>query len=235
MISTTKIIKEFRRIKAIDFIASSRIGTTGIGKTFEDNLGVIENCKKDPDFDGFEVKSQRFLAGSPITMFTKQFSSPKGANKILTSSFGNTDSTYAPLKNLHASMFTNKESIVYGRYKFTIKLNRREQKLFLEVRDLNSRILNNECYYTYEDLQAFKLKNTFIVWANFGPEPAMVFFSFSFDKLLDAIDNGAVQFDIRVGIFRTGEFIGKPHDHGNGFRLMKEAIPSLFDNVLDVE
>lgn len=244
MISTTKIEKEFRRIKALEFIKSNRIGNTGIGKTFEDHLGVIENNLKDSDFDGFEVKSQRFLAGSPITLFTKQFTYPSGANKILTSTYGNADATYKKFKVLHASMFSSRNSLVYGKYNFTMKLDRRARKLFLEIRDLNSNLLNRDCYYTYDDLKAIKLNNTFIVWANrrkidghehFHFTHAKVFFNFSFERLLDAIDNGALQFDIRVGIFRTGALIGKQHDHGNGFRLMKDAIPHVFENVLDLE
>lgn len=61
MIDKVKIIKEFNRIKDLGFIKSNRSHNTGIGKTFEDHLGVIENNDRLPDFAGFEVKSQRAL------------------------------------------------------------------------------------------------------------------------------------------------------------------------------
>lgn len=46
MLSKDKIIAEFKRIQSIGFIKSNRSHNTGIGKTFEDYLGVGENTTK---------------------------------------------------------------------------------------------------------------------------------------------------------------------------------------------
>ena len=53
MMDKELIINEFNRIKALGYLKSRRTHNTGIGKTFEDYLGVDENNNKAPDFAGF--------------------------------------------------------------------------------------------------------------------------------------------------------------------------------------
>ena len=67
-----KIKFEFDRIKDLGFIKSTRQNNKdgGIGNTFEDYLGVEENNLRDPDFEGFEIKTKRFMNSSYITLFS---------------------------------------------------------------------------------------------------------------------------------------------------------------------
>lgn len=95
-----KIISEFNRIKNLGFIKSTRSHNTGIGKTFEDNLGITENNLKDSDFEGFEVKSQRFIANSKITLFTKSPSFPDHANNYLRLNYGKPDKEFPEISTL---------------------------------------------------------------------------------------------------------------------------------------
>ena len=44
-----QIIERFKQIKALGFIKSNRKNNTGIGKTFEDYIGVLENNIDEPD------------------------------------------------------------------------------------------------------------------------------------------------------------------------------------------
>jgi hypothetical protein len=56
---TTRLEKEFQRIKAMGFIPNVKQDSNdgGAGNTFEKWLGVRENNLKEPDFEGFEVKT----------------------------------------------------------------------------------------------------------------------------------------------------------------------------------
>lgn len=54
----------------------------GIGNTFEDLLGVKENNKKEADFEGIEIKSQRFLNNSYVTLFSKSPDYPKKSEQL---------------------------------------------------------------------------------------------------------------------------------------------------------
>ena len=84
MESLNKVKFEFERIKNLGFVKSNRINNKdgGIGNTFEDYLGVSENNLRDPDFEGFEVKTQRQITSSYITLFSKSPSFPKGTSLI---------------------------------------------------------------------------------------------------------------------------------------------------------
>ena len=61
MMDENLIVEKFREIKELGFVKSKRPYSTGIGKTFEDYLGVTENNEIGPDFAGFEVVSKRNL------------------------------------------------------------------------------------------------------------------------------------------------------------------------------
>ena len=64
--------KEFAKVKDMGFIDSKRFHATGIGKTAEDLLGVIENNKTSADYKGLiELKSARELSKAMVTLFWK--------------------------------------------------------------------------------------------------------------------------------------------------------------------
>lgn len=62
------MVERFHTIKNLGFVKSRRSNNTGIGKTFEDYIGVIENNLEEPDFAGFEIKSHRSMSQSYITL-----------------------------------------------------------------------------------------------------------------------------------------------------------------------
>ena len=53
------IISKFKEVKSLEYVPSNRANNTGIGKTFEDYIGVVENNLDEPDLAGFEIKSHR--------------------------------------------------------------------------------------------------------------------------------------------------------------------------------
>lgn len=44
--------QEFIRIKNMGYVKSTRVGVTGVGKTFEDLLGKEEDTQGMPDYNG---------------------------------------------------------------------------------------------------------------------------------------------------------------------------------------
>jgi hypothetical protein len=67
-----EFVPAYNRIKAKGFIKSHRKGDTGVGHTFEQELGLTENCISGPDIDGKELKAARKGAGGKQTLFTKE-------------------------------------------------------------------------------------------------------------------------------------------------------------------
>ena len=83
MTNKEKIIQAFFQVKSMGWVRSHRSNNTGIGKTFEDCIGVIENNLNEPDLFGFEIKAHRGASASYVTLFTKSPSFSSGANAYL--------------------------------------------------------------------------------------------------------------------------------------------------------
>jgi len=241
-----KIINEFHRIKELGFIKSNRKHNTGIGKTFEDYLGVAENNLKDSDFEGFEIKSQRFLSDSKVTLFTKSPSFPKRANNYIRDKYGEFDETFPDKKFIHSSFYANRYNTYLDKYGFKIHMKENERKMYLLIKDLKKNIiLENEIYYKFDDIEKSikKLNKLFVVTAetktirdleHFHYTKAEVFINFKSDLFWDYIKNGIIQYDIRIGIYKSGKKIGTQHDHGSGFRINRGKLPELFENSFKI-
>ena len=244
--SIQKIEKEFNRIKGLGFIKSNRVHNTGIGKTFEDYLGVKENNIKDADFDGFEVKSQRELSASYITLFTKSPSSPTGANAYLKDAFGRGDAKFPHLKALHTSSFGDSWNTVHETYDMKLSVNRDCKNISLIIKEFSSElVLSDNIHWSFDDLRTGlnKMKSLFVVTAEtekrkdgeyFHYTKAKVYHNVLFDKFLELLEEGFIQFDIRIGVYKTGKAIGKPHDHGSAFRIKKENIHQIYEEVIEI-
>ena len=248
--NTEKIVKEFRRIKSLGFIRSNRPKNKdgGIGNTFEDYLGVIENNLKDPDLEGFEVKSKRELNSSYMTLFSKSPTSPKKANNILKNRFGEfRDPNFPELKKLYASIFGNRESIVYEKYKMQMIVEYKNEKLILKVSDLDGNLLFDDTYWTFDSLKKAcnKLKDLFVVFAeqkieedihHYHYKSSTVYFEFSFEDFIKGIEDGRIMFDIRMGVHKNPEKrnYGTTHDHGSGFRIQTEKIIELYKEKIEI-
>ena len=50
----------------------------------------------------------------------------------------------------------------------------------------------------------------------------------TFQKFIQFVKEGLVVYDIRIGVYGTGSSKGKTHDHGSGFRVLKNNIPNVF-------
>lgn len=247
MVNKKLIVSEFRRIKALGYVKSRRMHNTGIGKTFEDYLGVDENNDKAPDFMGFEVKSKRLKSNSYLTLFTKSPSSPKLVNTYLRDTYGEPYGNNVMLKKLHTSIFANKFNSYRDRYGFKIVNDKVNEKILIEIKDLNADIVDRSVSWTYMDLNICllrKLKALFFVYADtkievgveyFHYKRAEIFLTPSLNRFIELIDSGKVMIDIRIGSYKSGKNMGKPHDHGTAFRILPADLLSLYEENFVVE
>ena len=83
-----KFKEAMKEIRDRGFIESHRKGDTGIGKTLEDELGVVENSVQAADLGKVELKANRKNSNSKITLFTKS-PDKRGVNsKVLRAKYG---------------------------------------------------------------------------------------------------------------------------------------------------
>ena len=249
MTNKDKIISSFHTVKKLGFVKSHRRNNTGIGKTFEDYVGVVENNFDKPDLYGYEIKSHREEAKSYITLFTKSPSFPKGANSYLKEKFGTPYEENPELKKLHTSMFADKTNNYSGKYAFKLINDTNEKCIFIAVFSLKTKeIIDKSCGYTYADIEKVmkkKLKNLFYVTAEtkkdrkgteyFFFNKADIYEAPSFKKFLTMLENGLIMYDIRIGSYQSGANYGKAHDHGSGFRVLEKNLCKLYSTHKKIE
>lgn len=231
------------------WIKSNRSHDTGIGKTFEDLLEKEEDNLAYPDLADLEIKAQRMDSSSKMTLFTKSPIYPLRANTYIRDNFGVEDEHYDGIKIIHTSFYGNRINTYKATYGFKLEANDENEKLYLRIYDNNSIPIEteNEIYWTYKsiaDILSTKIHNIGFVEAKtrksdegeeFLYEKLTILMKPSMEKFIHNINNGTIQFDIRIGAYRTGRNQGKPHDHGSGFRISKKDFHKLYDVVETIE
>lgn len=232
--------KDFSLVKSKGFIESHRTHNTGIGKTFEDVIGIVENNSSLADYQGIlEIKSKRDLSKSMLTLFTKSPSNPKGANSYLRETYGHADKNN--MKIVHTTISATKFNTFFSKIGFKLEVDEKAEKIFILIKNLkNNKIIDNSIYYTFADLKNIietKCENIAFINADTKIKSGKEFFYFkeaillkdlTFQKFIQFVKNGLIVYDIRIGVYGSGSSKGKTHDHGSGFRVLKNNIPKVF-------
>lgn len=235
--------KDFLAIKQKDWVLSNRIHDTGIGKTFEDLIGINENNNFLADYKSvLELKSKRELSESMVTLFTKAPSFPKKVNSILREKYGQPDEDAEGMKILHTTISGSKFNTFINKLGFKLEVDEKERKIFIIIKDLQSdKLEDSTIYYTFEDIEEIiekKCKYIAYITAENKKENGKEYFKFTnaillsgltFKKFIESVKNGLIVYDIRLGVYRSGKNKGKTHDHGSGFRILKNNINQVFE------
>ncbi|MDR1663401.1 MAG: MvaI/BcnI family restriction endonuclease [Clostridiales bacterium] len=215
-------VDEFRKIKNMGWIPTHRAGPTGIGKTLEDLLGIVENNADKPDFGEYELKSMRTNATSMLTIFTKTPEPPR-ANGVLLQKYGyrSTEVYGNDSKVLHATLSADRFTSVRGTNQ--LKISCEKDGIYFESQEGLENI-----YYRRETLQRCfnrKYRGIFVyAYADskgrgrteaFHFVKAYAVSGFSYDEFAELLEKGVIKIDIRIGQYPDGRI----HDHGTGFRI----------------
>lgn len=237
MITLDEFIEKFNEIKNMGWIKTHRKGTTGIGKTLEDLLGIAENNIQGPDFGQYELKSKRKNANSMLTLITKSPDQPEKANTQLRLKFGYSSKAYDNTeKVLHATLSANK---------FT-PISNTGKSLKVVCDDNNISILSNENIIeaswnieTLKNVMTAKLGDQFVfvraesrgIGENeeFLFSEAYLLDGFNSDAIIKLVKNGDILVDLRIGQYHNGKNKGKTHDHGTGFRIFEKSYHLIFN------
>ncbi len=225
-----EIIKKLKEINSMGWIKTHRAGTTGIGKTLEDLLGIKENNIPSSNTHTIELKSTRENSSSMITLFTKS-PLPRGANSKLLDRFGYPSSIEGGKKILQTTV----NALSFNKLKDNIGFKIDFQNDEINLIDINSEILG---YWNKEILKKSferKLPNVLYVKAKsrgsgsneeFWFYKAWLLNGFSFDNFIMLIKEGVILIDIRIGQYPNG----KIHDHGTAFRVLPNKLDLCFNN-----
>lgn len=234
--------KDFLTIKSKGFVPSNRTHDTGIGKTFEDLMQIVENNNHLADYKGIlELKSKRVLSESMFTLFTKSPSFPKGVNSKIREKYGKPDKKFPGCKVVHSTVSTLKFNTFLEKYGFKLEIDKTAEKISMLIKDLaKDEILEKDIYHSFADLKNIieeKCKYMTIIYADTKKRNGIEFFHFTkailltgltFSKFIDLVEQGVIVYDIRLGVYSSGKNAGKPHDHGSGFRVLKKNLDKTF-------
>lgn len=233
-----KELKEkFQEIKDAGWHKATRDNDTGIGKTFEDLLDKNEDNISAPDYEDIEVKSQRALTSSMLTLFTKSPTYPRGINSFLREEYGNYSEKYVGKKILFTTISAKKFNTHVSGHDFKIKVDRDNKRLVLQIRKNDSKAMVFEnAYWSFDVLAKTlekKLKHIAYVTADVDVRDGINYFNyrkiqfindFTFENFLIALENGDLFIDIRIGVYGSGKKEGKTHDYGTGFRIQPTKL-----------
>lgn len=222
------LVKKLLIIRDRGLIKTHRAHDTGIGKTLEDLLGIKENNLRLPDIGEIELKAKRVDSGSMLTVATKS-PLPKGVNKILFEKYKYRDK--------------------YGKYSLhsTVRGSRKNRQGLRVVFKDNKLILKNpynvEAYWPisiFDEVLKSKSNKILLIFAETRGERKTMAEKFHFTeayllsglnikKFKSAIEKDGLKVDIRIGVYRSGKYKGRYHDHGTGFRINKKDFLKIFD------
>lgn len=237
-----KFQSDFLKVKKMGWVRSHRSHNTGIGKTFEDVIGVKENSSQSADYmDSLELKSQRDFTGSMITLFTKSPDHPPLANSFLRETYGTTSDSDPRMKIIHTTVSGSRYNTYKEKIGFKLEVDEKENKVFILVKDLKTgEILDHSIYYNFDTIRPLvesKCRNIAYIEAETKTENGQEFFKYnsavlltncSFSKFIEAVKQGIILYDIRIGVYKSGTSKGRTHDHGSGFRIKKADIGKVF-------
>jgi len=225
------IIKKLQYIKTLGFVPSKYSHDGGVGNTLEELLGIKENNIKLPDLGIVEIKTKQVDSKSMLTLMSKT-PKPRGINRELFNSYSRVSK-----KDKIRRLYTT----IYGSH-----LNIRRFKVVFDndkLRIINPR--NIDAYWLTKDILeqlTTKANKILLVLAlrkgekkdnnlKFHYYEAHLLSGLNDTRIKQAIENGKLKIDIRIGADKTGKKIGKYHDHGTGIRISTKDYLSLFDST----
>ena len=236
-----KLNQEFKRIREMGYVKSTRNGYTSVGKTLEDLLGKKEETLTTPDYYGIELKTKIGYSNSYTTLFNL---TPDGNLVIerLSQTYGYPDKILKNKKVLNISI-TSTPTLVANRYFFNLKVDYFQRKLKLIIQNKFGDILEEHITWSFDNLKERleqKLKYLALVNAWSTTRNNEKYYKYyqikyyklrDFDKFIELIDKGIIRVSIKMGVFRTGIKKGLSHDRGTSFELKPLDFYMLFERI----
>lgn len=222
-------VNRLQEIQSMGYLATHRPGPTGIGKTLEDLLGIVENNIDIANATFAELKSARRNSLTMLTLFTKAPLPPE-ANSRLLKGYGYATATSGGEKVLHTTTFATHYNTLRGETGFKVKVQ--PDKVSLSSSD--GAELGYWDQTTLKQCFEKKLHHVLYVMADtrgrgkieeFWFNEAWLLSGFDYYGFAEALKEGTVCVDVRIGQYPNG----KPHDHGTGFRVLPSKFGLCFE------
>ena len=242
--NTKKLVEEFKKIAAKRWIKSISKSFGSIGITFEKELGKTPDALYFPDYYGIEVKCTSRYSRYPLFLFTTAFDGPTfpEINRIV-EKYGYYDKDFKDKKVLFAKLNCQEKTIINNKYKFSLEVDQKEEKLYLVVYDLEDNLNEKKSFVylsTIYNHLSLKLNTLAIIKAStktINNEKYFRYYSIgiykliSFRRFLDLLVAGEIDVSLISRISKSGEDKGRYRNKNLVFQIKKKNIEKLFKKV----
>jgi len=257
-ITKEQLIQLLKEVRSQGWMQSGRQGNCGgVGNTLEDCLGIKENNLPIPNAAEWELKCQRKKGGSLLTLFHMEPSPQalKFVPAMLLPDYGWPHKKAGGLYGESEMSFRQTiNAACFSERGFKVVVDRGERKVMVsfDSSQVSERLqpwlqlvasrrglseLNPQPYWGFDDLfhkAGSKLKNCFYVLVDhkfvegieyLKYEEIYMLRTLSINHFISAIEDGHifVDFDARTG-----------HNHGTKFRIPREHLPDLYEEVKEI-
>lgn len=240
-----KLKKQFVEIQQKGWIKSIISGNSSVGRTFETLLGNNENSLEIPDYNGIEIKTKSSIKNIFTTLFNYK---PEGLyykeTERIKDTYGYPDRNFPIYKVLNNSVFCNNKTTIGNRYKFELKVDRDERKIFLYIYDSKDKLLEKDVYWDFDTLKEKlyrKLEYLAYVHAIKKYSKNGIYFKYTkikfyklkgFEEFIKLIEQGKIRVTFKVSVYKKGKKKGKTYDHGTGFDIKEDDLLELYDEII---
>lgn len=229
------------------WIKSIDKGSGSIGLTFERNLNKKPDSTFFPDYAGIEIKCTTRYSRFPLSLLSLAFEGPTypEINRIL-SLYGYPDYKYRNKNVLKVDVSCGSIKKC-GNYKFALYLDEIENKIYLEVYDLEDNLLERKSFlYLDSFLKHIKLKLSLlaIIKASkkvIDEETYFRYYKFTGyklvenSKIIELLKNGTIFATLESRVGKSSYNSGKYKNKNLVFKINKEDINKLFIKINELD
>lgn len=223
------------------WIKSLRNGPTGVGYTFETLLGLSENSIPFPDYCDIEIKTHRKSSNSLINLFNYN---PIGDNsyqlKYIYERYGYPSKKDANIRVFNISLYCNYRKSLSNRFSLTLSVCREQEKLFLEVYDIDGKLYERNTFWEFSNLKDklygklsylayITVSNKFINGQEFFRYDNICFYKLrNFETFLCLLEQGKICISFKVGGHIITDFPWQIDSHGTSFCIKCRDLQLLY-------
>lgn len=238
------LIKNFMKIANNGWIEGINNNTNSIGLTFEKQLKKDTDSMFLPDYEDIEIKCKSRFSNYPITLFTQAFDGPNlyETNEIL-ERYGKIDYQYKNRKTLITNLKFKERTLFNNKYYFKLKMDRKNEKVFLHVYDTEYNLLEEKSYVEFKTLKTkleLKLSHMALILASkkiinnkqyHRYYKITIFKLLSFEHFIKLLENDVIKVILECRISRSGIDSGRQRNKNLVFQIDQNNLDKLFQKI----
>ncbi len=222
-----ELIGKLRGVASKGWIKTKRKGDTGIGFTLESELEIEANSSQTPDFKGVEIKSTRESSNVRFTLFSKTpFYNPMDRIQCL-ENFGYLDNNNRLSLNITLNYgYANNQGwlLNYIQDKLYAQNKRTDVFYWLQEELKNKlKIKHNRCMFVFAQKRGTGLNEEFYFKKALYARKASI----------KNFNNQLLEGNVSLDFVMHKKSNGTVRDHGFLFKIDKNNLPNLFEEITE--